>query len=387
MIFGDLTPIAPVHAFGYNWTDTNDNSGRKLAEKINKIIEKYKSKGRLCKHVILVSHSMGGLVCRSACNLHGAGEKNVLGVVHGVQPATGAAAAYWRMKAGWERPGGIKNTISAWVLGTNGEEVTCILGNAPGGLELLPTKDYKNNNGESGWLSVPTLNGEFTLPKKDPYEEIYKIECNVFWRLINPDWLEPGNKRTKPVLTTKTAKKPWGKYINCIDAAEDFHEKLKTDCHKNTYQFYASNLNTVDNVAFNREKLTYVKRQYEIPTEYGRIPAKVIETEEPSIQSSARGSCIMYVNNNDQEIKTPLPPPNTTHTLSMSQITDYSGGGDGTVPDSSGNALEHVLSSYKLEKVTHQDAYEDDDAKKYVFTTIRNLALKRITEGEVASAI
>jgi hypothetical protein len=232
----------PVYAFGYNWTDSNENTGNKLAAKIDEIIKGYKKKGRLCKHVILISHSMGGLVCRSACcDEIGKAELNnhVLGVIHGVQPATGAAAAYWRIKAGFERTGGVKSKASAWVLGTNGEEVTCILGNAPGGLELLPNKHYTNNKGEPGWLRVPRKDGkEFVLPRNgDPYKEIYKIANNVFWRLINPDWLEPRDKRSEIEDTTEYSKTPWEKYNVLIDNVNKFHRKLKTDCHKQTYQF------------------------------------------------------------------------------------------------------------------------------------------------------
>lgn len=377
----------PVHAFGYNWTDTNFNAGVNLAKQIDKIIAGYKKKGRLCKHVILVSHSMGGLVCRSACSDKiGKAKSNVLGVIHGVQPATGATAAYWRMKAGWERTGGAKSTVSAWVLGTNGEEVTCILGNAPGGLELLPTRDYKNNKGESGWLRVPDREGRIhSFPRNgNPYDEIYKIESNVFWRLINPDWLNPQDKKSKPVKPTEQTMTPWDGYIECINKAEIFHKKLETDCHKNTFQFYAANLNTVDKIAYSREKLSFVERQYVTPSEFGF--GEVIETTEPDKISSSRGNCVMYVDNDDQELKSPQPQPNTTYTLSMSPIKDYHGGGDGTVPTSSGNALKKVLYSYQLGKVEHQDAYGNEDAITYVFKSIRNLALKRIKEGEVESA-
>lgn len=62
----------PVHASGYNWTDTNFQAGRLLKEEIKQIIRTYKDEGRRCEKVILVTHSMGGLVSRSACMLHGA---------------------------------------------------------------------------------------------------------------------------------------------------------------------------------------------------------------------------------------------------------------------------------------------------------------------------
>ncbi|MBR9982170.1 MAG: hypothetical protein KFF50_14165, partial [Desulfatitalea sp.] len=77
----------PVYAFGYNWTDSNLESGRKLAEYIEAVIAKHT--WTTCRRVILVTHSMGGLVSRAACKLHGA-ESRVLGIVHGTQPTTGS---------------------------------------------------------------------------------------------------------------------------------------------------------------------------------------------------------------------------------------------------------------------------------------------------------
>jgi pimeloyl-ACP methyl ester carboxylesterase len=381
----------PVHAFGYNWTDSNLTSGAKLAGKIDKIIKSYKKEGRLCKYVILVTHSMGGLVARSACMLHNA-ESQVLGVIHGVQPVTGAAAGYWRMKAGFERSGGlaaVSSSVAAWVLGTNGEEVTCVLGNAPGGLELLPTKDYTANDGSKQWLHVTLKDGKkLSLPRYDPYEEIYRIgeyknmvtkkRDAVFWRLINPEWLDPedsGAKRRKSNLTD-----PWYEYNRCLGKAEEFHKKLKTQFHKNTYQFYSSGLKTVDKVTFTHEELTYHTHY-----EYDGLSSGYQYTE-PSRQASSRGKCLLYADTYDQEIPFPLSKPHKTFVACMSDIGDYREGGDGTVPESSGAALKEnngskILWVSRLKELAHQDVYKKRKGRDFVITAIRNLALKRVEEG------
>jgi len=141
--FGPLTKIFdfPVFAFGYNWTDCNANSGSKLSARIDEIIEEAKSTTGKCEKVILITHSMGGLVSRAASELSGA-QARILGIIHGVQPATGSAAAYWRVKAGFEGMG-----PTSRVLGNDAHTVTPILGNMPGGLQLLPNKYYRDNNG------------------------------------------------------------------------------------------------------------------------------------------------------------------------------------------------------------------------------------------------
>ena len=89
----------PVHAFGYNWLQDNKESARLLGLRINDVIRRYvKEEGKHCTQVILVTHSMGGLVARYCSELFNYRSK-ILGIVHGVMPAI-AAAVYRRMKAG-----------------------------------------------------------------------------------------------------------------------------------------------------------------------------------------------------------------------------------------------------------------------------------------------
>ncbi len=251
----------PVHAFGYNWTASNNDSGKKLADYIDEVIQKYRDKERLCEKVILITHSMGGLVVRTACKNHGA-ESKVTGIFHGVQPATGSPAAYWRMKAGFERPGPgptgslwdwLKNpikmaihkglgTVAAWVLGSDGEEVTSLLGNMPGGLELLPNKRYTDNKGNREWLNQTDSEGRaVTLPKGNPYREIYLAQ-EVYYRLVDPKWLDPGKRE-------KSSKKyveetPWDGYAEHLKTAEQFHDTLGDYVHPNSDQFYSTGVYT-----------------------------------------------------------------------------------------------------------------------------------------------
>jgi len=90
--------------------------------------------------------------------------EKVLGIVHGVMPAIGAGAAYKRMRCGVEG-----DDIAAKVIGNKGTLMTAVLGNAQGGLKLLPSQAYGNN-----WLQVKHKGGTImNLPTKgDPYEEI-----------------------------------------------------------------------------------------------------------------------------------------------------------------------------------------------------------------------
>src|SRR5207253_1908036 len=125
----------------------------------------------LAERVIVVTHSMGGMVSRALTEIHRCDK--VLGVSHGVQPATGAPATYKRMRSGFE-------SVEQVLLGRNAADVVAILSQAPGGLELLPTADY--NDGKP-WLRVrDKRTGEDLMPplpkNRDPYDEIY----------LSPEW-------------------------------------------------------------------------------------------------------------------------------------------------------------------------------------------------------
>ena len=55
----------PVHAMGYNWLQSNRTSGVRVGKRITALMECYKAQGFQCEKVIVVTHSMGGLVARA----------------------------------------------------------------------------------------------------------------------------------------------------------------------------------------------------------------------------------------------------------------------------------------------------------------------------------
>lgn len=214
----------PVHAMGYNWLQSNKNSGEYIARRVEGLIESYRGWGFECKQVILVTHSMGGLVARAAAHPKmGGAEGLVLGVVHGVMPAIGAGAAYKRMRCGFEG-------VASLVLGSTGPKVTAVLANAPGGLELLPSQAYGNK-----WLRVRHKDRHYVeLPRSgDPYEEIYKLR-EGWWRLFIEEWINPAK--------LQHGEPPAGYPRTCglLDKAKAFHNTLKGYYHPNTYAHYGA---------------------------------------------------------------------------------------------------------------------------------------------------
>lgn len=137
----------PVYAFGYDWRRTVSHSATLLARRVRHVIEKHAAEG-----VVLVTHSMGGLVARYACAPAGCGIAGLVkGVVHVVQPCNGAAVAYRRFVEGVgnEKATGIEGKIFGAILGGSWWGYTMIMSGTEGPLQLLPNQVYE------GWLTGP----------------------------------------------------------------------------------------------------------------------------------------------------------------------------------------------------------------------------------------
>ena len=227
-----------VFAFGYNWLQSNGDSAKVIATRINKVIDDFNNAGYECNQVIVVTHSMGGLVGRALVHPdYGNLQDKILGIVHGVMPAIGAPAAYRRMRAGFEDPGlmstnkaVIEASVAAKVAGNHGDEVTAVLANAQGGLELLPSSLYGN-----GWLRVRHNGRDLeTWPKNgDPYSEIYKIK-GKWYALFREEWINPSNRRRENGGGT------FGRTCEYLDKAKSFHQKIFNTYHPNSYAHYGA---------------------------------------------------------------------------------------------------------------------------------------------------
>lgn len=216
----------PVHAMGYNWLQSNGDSAKKVAQRIRELIAKYQSMKFKCEKVIVVTHSMGGLVGRALVHPdYGNAQDVVAGVIHGAMPATGAAAAYKRIRVGFEGSG-LMGYIFKKVVGDTGPKVTAVLANAPGGLQLLPSERYG-----SDWLKVKIGEQEIILGKNsgDPYVDIYTVQ-DKWYRLINPEWVNPAKSKTSSLQMT----------LDKLDKAQDFHRKIGSHYHPLTYLSYGA---------------------------------------------------------------------------------------------------------------------------------------------------
>ena len=285
----------PVYAFGYNWMLDNFDTGKQLRVAIDQVKAWHDA-----KHVFLVTHSMGGLVARAACKLHGA-EESVYGVVHGTQPVLGAPDAYRRMIAG-EMGDGFMASIMADVIGPDGPCITAVLAHTVAGLELLPFRHYSlsptcvsdKSEGEAGlkqWLHLITVHDKGNIVKEhypkngDPFSEIYykgvrqsatspdmPTSEKVYWRLLREEWVQP-TKLNHETGREEVDAKAVETIRSNLELAEEFHEILDKDfpyCHPRTVQLYSADRQN-DKKRVDSDNLTFCEIVWETREKTKRV--------------------------------------------------------------------------------------------------------------------
>jgi hypothetical protein len=244
----DLKQVAPcwypVHAMGYNFIKSNADSAVVIAGRIRGLVKGYQKRGLKCNEVIIITHSMGGLLARALIhplygNLLNDKDVKVLGIYHNVMPTMGAAGAYKRMRFGFREndnptlPGYVDG-LSAQVLGADGPNATAILANAPAPLEMMPGAAYGKE-----WLKVVKGQGKILMSwprgSETALDSIYLQPPKVWWRLINPDWINPGDVSEENGGGMKNVKQR-------LKMASDFLHSIESTFHPVTYASYCASL-------------------------------------------------------------------------------------------------------------------------------------------------
>ena len=340
----------PVHVCGYNWLDDNAHSATHLNVRIRNIINRYRKEGKRCEKVILVTHSMGGLVARYSSEVLGI-RSLIFGIVHGVMPSLGAAAVYRRMKSGTENSGEgalgfLKGLATSAALGSDGAEMTAVLSSAPGPLQLLPTAEYGNH-----WLKIKTGNDpEISLPKNgDPYTEIYTVR-DRWWGLCEDRLINPLNEEKDPQKRQQQIDSDWKKFAVVISKnVFEFHEKITKKYHHNTYAFYGAS----------EQHRAYGEVSWFGSTSLGatNIMNATLEPAEGTLQAvGAIGS--------RRTVDVPYNNRQKTHPF-VYQISAPDEPGDGTVPRRSGVALKNHVNSVLCVKVEHEPAFKASEAAQH----------------------
>lgn len=202
-----------VYACGYDWRQCNDTSGKRLRSFIASVLDKEPE----AEKVILVTHSMGGLVARSACK-NGA-ESKVAGVVHVVQPAVGAIAAYRRFKTGACTQFEDGDFGLTRILGNTPYKYQRILAGLLGPAQLMPSNDHPRTiSADEHWLTASgSVKTRFAVPEGDIYDT----------------YLE--NTGAVGVFNHSEDKHYADKLTKTINTARRFHQRLGLWKHPNTY--------------------------------------------------------------------------------------------------------------------------------------------------------
>lgn len=341
--------LYPVHAMGYNWLQSNAISARKTAARIKTLIKSYQDHGQQCDKVILITHSMGGILARAIIHPEMGGlNDSVLGIYHSVQPVHGAGAAYKRVRSGVTG-----NSPAALVIGNTGQDVTAVFANAPGPLELLPTPAYgqswlkvvdQNDSVLTQWPTntkeVGSQSGMSVAPQTDgtPLNDIYLQDSGNWWRLINPDWINPAGRIYESSTARKMVKKR-------IFKAQEFHDKIKDTFHANTYASYgkdsAENNLTHGNVIYKVVPVSTASGDIASSTSQGRGAPSTWKI----ISEDGKGDLIV-LSAEKKQIKLKLLPPKEA--------------GDGTVPSDYSAAKVKAKIHFKQTGYDHQGSYHND---------------------------
>lgn len=358
----------PVYAAGYNWLADNAEAAQTLATRIKDIIAANNRSIGVCEKVILITHSMGGLVARACSQMDGM-DALIAGVVHGVMPTTGAAVAYRRCKVGLmdEGASGVSlDAALAWggakVIGQTGQEVTAVFAQSPGALALLPTSQYP-----ADWLQVRDSDGSL-LPEQpstvDPYRSIYS-ERNKWWGLIKEEWLSP--KDGKPI--------DWKTYKKALTLAKDFHEKVTDHYHPNTWGFYGRGIDSFERVTW-RLEAGDAPRDRDTPD-----PKHLMNLHRNAVRMDGTNPEEIPGPDREQELEPGLPGVILTSSYYRLRLdrasATLSGTGDGTVPVASGRApvqLDAVRQLFALPGVEHEPAYQDSKVRQVTAYAVAKIA-------------
>ncbi|ROL90114.1 esterase/lipase family protein [Pseudomonas chlororaphis] len=378
----------PVYAVGYNWLQSNAKAADYLAGKIEAILERCRKELRVkCDHgVIIVTHSMGGLVGRMCAKRY---PNLIQGVVHGVQPAVGAGTAYRRVRAGWE------DFFGGVGLGGTGKKIMPVFANAAGPLELLPNHRYG-----AGWLRI-TCNGrdiaqlpEVSSGSADPYQRIY-LEPRAWWRLIDPLWINPAVNNTNTPAGQAGLQEAWNSYRRQLLEAKRFHTDLGSSYHPNTYTHYGADEGQMafHRVTWNLQPQMISAYRQGLPATPGPAPSSVHAIGLRMWREDYEGTVYLI---NDAEGKDMIMQHgmavtrNTKGNAYVGELQDQDQAGDATVPaHSAEDSARQAVFAARMTGFEHQGSYDNRMAQNvtlYSVLRIGTAATKKIAAKEATTA-
>lgn len=331
----------PVYALGYNWLQSNALSADRLERRVNEIIKFWVERKQQCSQVILVTHSMGGLVARACAKRI---PDKILGIIHGVMPALGAPVCYRRIACGTEADSFVGGKF-ADIAGRKQDDTTAIMATAAGPLELLPNNQYPKP-----WLHATFENGSgaklnhLSLPNGNVYD-MYR-DTSSWYRMIDPALADPAEKFSSPAEVAV-------KIVNAIAQAEYFHTTvLGLYYHPNSYAFYGDD---PGHLSFGSCRWHAVKAA--AAPGKGLLASGVMISRTPE----TGGRTVKFADSSTVYF---------THSV-------QDGPGDGTVPQQSGmGPAKGVKQLFRTRGYDHQGSYSNESMLNLTLQLIARIALE-----------
>jgi len=247
-----------IWCFGYDWRRDNRDSGLALKNFINDVVRPTSP-----IKPIIVTHSMGGLVTRAACAMHGM-EDMVSAVIHTMMPTYGAAEAY-----GSQKHGSMNFPFSS-LIGDTREEINCTSAGVTGMFQLMPCGQYPRRDWATFDAQLAShLEPQQTYTLDNPYA-IYRERTGLYGIMrhetFNADVVNTGANRY-----VYNARRLLRHAMLNVDASEAYHHRdVRNYCHPRTWILAGDRTdNTVQQVTVGFNQPTYrgVNLRVESPTE------------------------------------------------------------------------------------------------------------------------
>lgn len=234
----------PVYAVGYDWRQSNYLSAEYVAKKIRTTLECEKA-----ENLIVVTHSMGGLVTRAMFKRFDDITKKTLGVIHVTQPVDGAVAMYRRFHTGMTL--GEDGFVMQLLAGNTGKDFAAVVRGTRGPMQLLPTNNYRDIQNERPWLNgawllVPPSYSVITADDTTPAVDTTPVDPYPWRGDIYDLYASPEEKELARI--TRWYKNELKKGIA---NAKNFHLWLGRYKHPNTWSIYSTGIETDVAVYFN----------------------------------------------------------------------------------------------------------------------------------------
>lgn len=206
----------PIYAVGYDWRQSViPTLSSYLTNQVKEILNK--SENAKVEKIIILTHSMGGLVTRAALLKEAPWASKVIGVLHTVQPAIGAVAPYRRFFTGWSTQVNDGDGAFQKILGNKPEKFAATASGLPGPLQLLPSNLYPRDfwkRHQRGWARY---NGfPSTLWPTDVYD-MYLSSSTPPGLIDYEAYLAKKGKQEKIAKDLKST----------VEQARKFHEEIK----------------------------------------------------------------------------------------------------------------------------------------------------------------